>query len=107
MSDTSESSEDQRDDDSWHLEGLGPRPNEDSAEDRARASRNAEAAARDRTCLRCGGQMESAGVVPFRVGGTTGKWKVLVGEWAELGEGLLELEIRRCNSCGYVELRTP
>jgi hypothetical protein len=36
-------------------------------------------------CLRCGAAMTSMGVEQFRVGGTSGGWKLLFGEWAELG----------------------
>lgn len=58
-------------------------------------------------CLRCGGPIQSMGVEEFRVGGTTGGWKLLFGEWAELGEGMLTLEVLACGSCGKVELRVP
>ena len=58
-------------------------------------------------CLRCGGELGSLGVEEFRVGGTTGGWKMLFGEWAELGEGMLKFEVRACPSCGHVELRVP
>lgn len=58
-------------------------------------------------CLRCGGQIHSMGIEEFRVGGTTGGWKLIFGEWAELGEGVLRLEVLACGSCGKVELRVP
>jgi hypothetical protein len=58
-------------------------------------------------CLRCGGTIQSMGIDEFRVGGTTGGWKLLFGEWAELGEGMLRLEVFACGSCGKVELRVP
>ena len=58
-------------------------------------------------CLRCGGPIQSMGIEEFRVGGSTGGWKLLVGEWAELGEGMLRLEVFACGSCGKVELRVP
>jgi hypothetical protein len=45
------------------------------------------------------------GVEEFRVGGTSGGWKLLFGEFAELGEGMLKLEVLACGSCGKVELR--
>ena len=56
-------------------------------------------------CLRCGSPIQSMGVEEFRVGGTTGGWKLLVGEWAELGEEMLKLEVLACGTCGKVELR--
>jgi len=46
-------------------------------------------------------------VEEFRVGGTTGGWKLLVGEWAELGEGMIKLELLYCPGCTNVELRVP
>lgn len=58
-------------------------------------------------CLRCGSALQSMGVEEFRVGGTTGGWKLLMGEWAELGEGKLGFEVRACRACGNVELRMP
>lgn len=58
-------------------------------------------------CLRCGAPIQSMGTEEFRVGGTTGGWKLLFGEWAELGEGILRLEVLACSSCGKVELRVP
>ena len=58
-------------------------------------------------CLRCGGTMTSMGVEQFRVGGTSGGWKLLFGEWAEVGEDTLPLEPFACSSCRRVELRVP
>jgi hypothetical protein len=49
--------------------------------------------------------MESGGVQQFRIGGTTGGWKLLFGEFAEVGEGMLPLEVLVCTNCGYTELR--
>jgi hypothetical protein len=51
--------------------------------------------------------MRSAGIQKFRTGGTGGGWKLIFGEWAELGEGLLALELLGCPECRYVELRAP
>ena len=58
-------------------------------------------------CLRCGRELGSLGVEDFRVGGTSGGWKLLFGELAELGEGTLKLEVRACLHCRQVELRVP
>jgi hypothetical protein len=58
-------------------------------------------------CLRCGSELGSLGVEAFRVGGTSGGWKLLFGELAELGEDMLQLEVRACRACGHVELRVP
>ncbi len=58
-------------------------------------------------CVRCQGPLQSMGIEEFRVGGTSGGWKLLFGEWAELGEGMLKFEVRACGSCGQVDLRMP
>jgi hypothetical protein len=58
-------------------------------------------------CLRCGAELQSMGVEEFRVGGTTGGWKLLFGEWAELGEDKLKFEVRACPSCRTIDLRVP
>jgi len=65
------------------------------------------AAANLTSCLRCSGPLQSMGVEEFRVGGTSGGWKLLFGEWAELGEGILKLEVFACSTCGFVETRMP
>lgn len=59
------------------------------------------------TCLRCEIPLESFGVEEFRVGGTSGGWKMLFGAWAELGEGMISFEVAACPQCRYVELRVP
>jgi hypothetical protein len=58
-------------------------------------------------CLRCGAQLQSIGIEQFRVGGSSGGWKMLFGEWAELGEELLSLEVLACTQCRKVEVRAP
>jgi len=58
-------------------------------------------------CLRCGQLLQLMGIEAFRVGGTTGGWKMLFGEFAELGEGMLDLEVFACPYCRKVELRVP
>jgi hypothetical protein len=68
---------------------------------------NPQTATDRNSCLRCGGALQSMGVEEFRVGGTSGGWKLLFGEWAELGEGFLRLEVLACSTCGFVETRMP
>jgi len=58
-------------------------------------------------CLRCGGVLTSMGVETFRTGGTSGGWKLLFGELAELGEDMIPLEILACGNCRRVEMRLP
>ena len=58
-------------------------------------------------CLRCGGPLTSMGVEQFRIGGTSGGWKLLFGELAELGEETLSLDVFACGNCRRVELRVP
>ena len=58
-------------------------------------------------CLRCGVALKAVGIESFRVGGTSGGWKMIFGEWAELGEGMIDFEILACPTCRKVELRVP
>ena len=61
----------------------------------------------DGACLRCGSSLQTLGTEEFRTGGTSGGWKLVFGEWAELGENMLRLEVRVCSSCRQVDLRVP
>ncbi|MDK2854964.1 MAG: hypothetical protein PWQ86_177 [Bacillota bacterium] len=61
----------------------------------------------DKTCLSCGQPLELLGRRQFRVGGTTGGWKLLFGEWAELGEELVDFEVWACPGCRKVEFYLP
>ena len=56
-------------------------------------------------CIRCGNPIASIGLERFRVGGTGGGWKLLFGELAEVGEGMIDLEVFVCATCRHVELR--
>ena len=58
-------------------------------------------------CLRCGAEVILIGVESFRVGGTSGGWKLIFGEFAELGEAKIDFEIFACPACRKVELRVP
>jgi hypothetical protein len=58
-------------------------------------------------CLRCGAALRSIGTEQFRIGGTSGGWKLVFGEMAELGEGLLSLDVLACPQCRKVEMRVP
>lgn len=58
-------------------------------------------------CLRCSAEMRSTGVHQFRTGGTTGGWKLLFHEWAELGEEMMALDVWYCPECGKVEFFLP
>jgi len=59
------------------------------------------------TCSRCAGTLHSMGQEQFRVGGTRGGWKLLFGEWAEIDEDMIPLEIWACERCRRVEFRVP
>ncbi|HHW40752.1 MAG TPA: hypothetical protein GXX19_06350 [Syntrophomonadaceae bacterium] len=58
-------------------------------------------------CQQCNVSLEMLGTREFRTGGTTGGWKLLFGEWAELREDMIELEIWACPKCRRVELYLP
>ena len=46
--------------------------------------------------------MEFAHRIPFRIKGTPGLWKLVVGEWAELDEEMLNFDVYVCPFCGGV-----
>jgi hypothetical protein len=58
-------------------------------------------------CLACGTPLNSMGVEQFRIGGTSGGIKLLLGEWAKLGERMLPLEMRLCPAFRRVEFHLP
>jgi predicted RNA-binding Zn-ribbon protein involved in translation (DUF1610 family) len=55
-----------------------------------------------RKCYSCGKEMHFAQRIPFRIKGTGGLWKLIVGEWTELGEEMLNFDVYVCPSCGEV-----
>ena len=55
-------------------------------------------------CGRCGGETSGGQVVELRTGGTTGGWKLVFGELAELGEQMLPVEVWACSRCGHIDL---
>ena len=58
-------------------------------------------------CLRCGVELRELGPAEIRIGGTRGGWKLLFGEWAELGEDMVTLDFLACPKCRHIELRLP
>ncbi len=59
------------------------------------------------TCLGCKSPLQSLGVEHFRVGGVSGGWRMLMGSWAEMSEGILDVELLACRNCRRIELRVP
>jgi predicted RNA-binding Zn-ribbon protein involved in translation (DUF1610 family) len=57
-----------------------------------------------RTCDFCNVELQFAQKVPFRIKGTPGMWKLIFGEWAELGEEMLSFDVYVCPKCGEVKL---
>jgi hypothetical protein len=58
-------------------------------------------------CLRCRTELHSLGETSLRTGGSRGAWKLIFGEWAELGEGTMRVELLACPGCRRLELRLP
>jgi len=54
-------------------------------------------------CPACRTEMESLGQLPIRVGGTTGGWHLLLGNWADMRESIMPLDVFRCGTCKRVE----
>jgi hypothetical protein len=59
------------------------------------------------SCLGCKSSLQSLGVEHFRIGGVSGGWAALMGQWAEIGEGILDMELLACRNCRRVEFRVP
>ena len=58
-------------------------------------------------CPRCGRELLSLGVVPFRVGGNPGWLNALLGGWGEIGESQVRIEMLGCDECRHVEMQLP
>ncbi len=54
-------------------------------------------------CNFCHSPMQFLGQLPIRTGGTKGGWHLLLGEWADLTEGVLPLDVYRCSECRRIE----
>ena len=59
---------------------------------------------KSKKCYSCGTEMVFTQTLPFRIHGTPGVWKLILGEWAELGEEMLSLDVYLCPKCGLIEL---
>ncbi|TMF77460.1 MAG: DUF3365 domain-containing protein [Chloroflexi bacterium] len=59
------------------------------------------------SCLRCHGALHTLGETDLRTGGSRGAWKLIFGEWAELGEGTMRVELLACPRCRRLELKLP
>ncbi len=58
-------------------------------------------------CLRCRAELQSLGETSLRTGGSRGALKLIFGEWAELGEGTMKVELLACPRCRHLELKLP
>jgi hypothetical protein len=56
-------------------------------------------------CVRCKTPLSYVGVVDFRTGGATGASLLFLGQWAEMNEQKLSLELFHCPDCRMVELK--
>ena len=54
-------------------------------------------------CPACKSEMDALGQLPIRVGGTTGGWHLILGNWADMRESILPLDVYRCGTCKRVE----
>ena len=55
-------------------------------------------------CSSCDTVMDVYYGVPFRVGGTGPAMRALIGEWAELGEQPIPIDLFVCKKCGRIQL---
>jgi hypothetical protein len=82
-----------------------PIPSGPASAEAAERIRDARAAGLD--CLRCGAPITPEGLQDFRTGGSTGATHFFLGQWAEIGEGKVTLEVYVCRRCRHVEFRIP
>jgi hypothetical protein len=61
----------------------------------------------DWSCLRCDAPLEDRGEVRFREGGTGGLGHLILGNLADLGEGLLTVRVLGCARCGELAFVDP
>jgi hypothetical protein len=54
-------------------------------------------------CATCQVALQSIGQLPIRVGGSSGGWHLLFGEWADMSEGARPLDAYRCPKCSRLE----
>ena len=54
-------------------------------------------------CSACKSEMDSLGQLPIRVGGTTGVRHLFLGNWADIKEQLLTVDVYRCGTFKRVE----
>jgi hypothetical protein len=54
-------------------------------------------------CVSCSTTLEFLGQLPVRTGGAAGGWHLLLGEWADMTEGVVPLDIFRCPKCRRLE----
>ena len=55
------------------------------------------------TCIACQATLQSIGQLRVRVGGSSGGWHILLGEWADMSEGVRPLDAYRCPKCARLE----
>jgi hypothetical protein len=55
------------------------------------------------TCSVCNTAMQPLGQLPIRKGGIKRGWHLLLGEWADMTEGIIPLDVFRCSRCKRVE----
>ena len=52
------------------------------------------------SCVVCHVNMQGLGQLPIRMGGSSGGWHLLFGEWADVSENVRPLDAYRCPQCG-------
>lgn len=57
-----------------------------------------------RKCTFCGQNAQYLFTAQFRVGGTSGPIKLLIGEWGEVGENMIPMYVFVCPNCAKIDL---
>jgi hypothetical protein len=63
-----------------------------------------EKAEHPKECYICKGELEFLGQIPVRAYGTGPVARLLFGQWAEVGEETLPIDLFRCKKCGHLDI---
>ncbi|NLE21890.1 MAG: hypothetical protein GX624_03780 [Actinobacteria bacterium] len=58
-------------------------------------------------CTVCGGELCTMGVEGIRMGGIHGAWGLAIGNWSDVTEHVMKVEMLFCKECRRMELRLP
>lgn len=61
----------------------------------------------EKKCIKCRIALDCLGEKEFRTGGKTGGWHLLLGDFAQMQERIMKLEVWICPNCRRIEFFLP